>query len=80
MIKGWFCKKWSDECLLKITWCKHGKVDNLEPCTCSSESDSKHYTNFEFCERIIKILKKHIDLQSQAICVDKKNLKKFYMF
>ena len=42
-----------------------------------NESDSKLYTNFEFCEgKNHKQLQKYIDLQSQAIYVDKKNLKK----
>jgi hypothetical protein len=48
----------------------------IKNCTCLSESDSKQYTNFEFCEekKIISILK-HVDLQSQEIYVDKNNLK-----
>ena len=50
----------------------------FDPCTCFSESDSEQYANFEFCEKIHIYNHLHwsIDLQSQAICVDKNNLKK----
>jgi hypothetical protein len=46
---------------LNTSGCKHGKVDNYDPCLVLSESDSKLYTNFEFCEQkhhryFIKIL------------------------
>ena len=43
----------------------------LDPCTSLSESDSKQ---FEFCD---EIRKNNVDLQSQAIFVDKTNLKKY---
>ena len=43
-----------------------------------SEIDAKLYTNFAFCEEEKKsqLSRKHIDLQSQVIHNDKKNLKK----
>ena len=38
------------------------------PCLVLSESDSKLYTSFKFCEeKNHRHLRKHIDLQSQAI-------------
>ena len=43
------------------------------------ESDSKLYTNFEYCEKKIIniiIIIKHFDLQSQAIYNDEKNSKR----
>ena len=48
------------------------------PCIGLSESDSKTYTNFELCEGKNHnfFLKKHIDLQSQVIYVDKLFFKK----
>ena len=47
------------------------------PCIGSGDSESKLYTNFEFCEgKNHKHLKNTTDLQRQAIYVDKKNLKK----
>ena len=45
------------------------KWTTLDPCTSLSESDSKQYTNFEFCDFFWVI-------QSQEIYVDKNNLKK----
>jgi hypothetical protein len=39
-----------------------------------NSTDSKHYTNFKFCEKIISFYK-HIDLQRQAIYVDKESQK-----
>ena len=52
-------------------------MENLDPCLVVSESDSKLYTNFEFCEeKIHRNFKKHIDLQSQAIYDEKKDSKK----
>ena len=57
--------------------CKHGEVDSSYPCTCLSESDLRLYTNFEFYEKKdCKHFPKHVDLQSQAIYVDKNNLEK----
>ena len=41
-----------------------------------SESDSKVYTTFDFRKEKIIHIKKKIDLQSQAIYVDKTNSKK----
>jgi hypothetical protein len=39
-----------------------------------SGSDSQLYTNFEFCEENkSQTFEEHIDLQSQAIYVDKEN-------
>ena len=51
------------------------KYKSSLPCIGLSESDSKLWTNFEFCERknLKHMKKKHIDLQSQAIYVAKKN-------
>jgi hypothetical protein len=47
------------------------KYTTPSACIGSSESDSKLYTNVEFCEgKNHKQLKKHIDLQNQAIYVD----------
>ena len=47
------------------------------PCIGSSESDSKLYTNFKFREgKFHKHLKNTINLQRQAIYVDKRNRKK----
>ena len=34
----------------KIFRGKHGKVDSHDPCLVLSESDSKLYSNFEYCE------------------------------
>ena len=43
----------------------------------SSESDSKIYITFEFCEvKSLEHLKKHIDLQSQIIYVEEFIFKK----
>ena len=43
------------------------------PCIGLSESDSKLYTNFKFCEgKNHENLEKHVDLQSHAIYVDNK--------
>ena len=44
----------------------------LDPCTYLSESDS----NFEFCEKKTSLIfVKHIDQQSQKVCVDKNKIK-----
>ena len=51
------------------------------PAQVKSESDSKIYTKIEFGERENhKLLKKHIDLQSQAIYVDNLFSRKVYIF
>ena len=53
------------------------KYTSLLPCIDSSESDSKRYTNFEIYEgkNHTNLERKNIDLQSQAIYVDKKSSK-----
>jgi hypothetical protein len=46
------------------------KWTSLDPCTCLSESDSKVYNNFEFCEQFNNILiykAKHFMLRKQFI-------------
>jgi hypothetical protein len=50
------------------------------PCIGLGESDSILYTNFEFCEGKNHKFEKHINLQSQTICVDKKISKKKSMY
>ena len=54
------------------------KWTTLDPCTCFNESDSKQNTNFEFLEKEEdqKHLSNTFDLQSQAIYLDKNDLKK----
>ena len=50
------------------------------PCTSLNESNSILNPNFDFCEgNNHNHLKEHIDLQSQAIYVDKKNPRKTYI-
>ena len=47
-----------------------------EYCYCT-KIKIKKLKNIEFCARKLYIILEHIDLQSQEIFVDKKNLKKF---
>jgi hypothetical protein len=48
-----------------VEWTTH------DPCLVLSESDSILCIIFEFCEKKSQTFKKHIDLQSQAICHEK---------
>ena len=51
------------------------------PCICLSEIDANLYINFEFCEgKKSKPFVQQIDLQSQALYVDKKISRKVYLF
>ena len=62
--------------------CKHDQLHNsITLDMFKFESDSKLYTSFEFCEgKKSQIFGKHIDLQSQAIFVDYKEIKKVCIF
>ena len=51
-----------------------------DPCLVLSESDLILCINFESCEEKNHHFFKHIDLQSQAIYVDKKNPINVYIF
>ena len=54
-----------------------GKWTAPDPCHVFSESDSKLYTKFEFCdEKNHRHLEKHINLQSYVNHDDQKNSKK----
>ena len=55
------------------------KWTTLGPIKCLSEIDSKKYINFGLCKKIIKN-SKHIDLQSQAVYIDKKKSPKPYIY
>ena len=58
-----------------VKWIAH------DPCLVLSDSDSKLYTNFEFCkERNRNLKNKHVELKNQAIYVDKKIPRKVYIF
>ena len=60
--------------MFAVHGCKHGKETAPDPCLLFTESDSKLYTNFKFCEKNKSHnFFKHIDLQSQENYVDKKN-------
>lgn len=51
------------------------KWTTLDPCTCLSESVSKLYTNFNFCEdKDCEHLEIYVGLQSQEIYVETKTL------
>ena len=56
---------------VSVSRCKHGKVDNLDPYIGLSESVSKPYSHFEFCEeKKSQTVDEHVDLQSQSIYVE----------
>ena len=47
---------------VSVSGCKHGKVDNLDPYIGLSDSVSKPYSHFEFCEE-----KNHKQLMNMLI-------------